>query len=580
MRKPILLIVIVALIAALLCACNNDKPNPSAETESIQQSSTEPDATTPDNYPTNTEISFSFVDHHSFTKYWTDGIFRCGTDIDEGDYFIISIYGANALYDVSDNPNDFSWSDYWVFRRVTVKNGQYVNIEDGALLIRASEFEDKDLTEYGIYLVGKDLPAGDYQIKTITDKLSNDIVNISGITGAFQISEGKPEKEPVSCSPLFDSQSYLSVTDGQYVIINDARMVLVGSEKQNDSDTNKTEPAQPEITEPEQTSISVEQAYNTAINLTRNDLTRKSEGGSVKYYFKNLPGSLLQEDVDWLENSINKDGTVNQGAIYRKMAKLLDGYSSHIANYKDFSDVLIGFVPETVSDFDPYAQNAMTFICSNNSLKEIMKALETVSCVSGSFEYDSNTLGVYDFEISDLSICASEMKISQEMLGYTLAFLTEYAPEITFTGNACHISYVSMKKEADPLTADDFIVICPNDGITMDILQDYGSGHIQFFCYDAGQDPSKEGVVITNRIVHIGDSKQDVIDKYGEANTNSFVYQTNVVYQAMVDYDASLATLMRNQCNSYISYTYENAGVIEFYFDEDDAVSWIVFFVE
>lgn len=236
----------LALVLILLCACQSQEPEPTqtqeaestgAQRDSIESSPSESEESTeefvlPEDYPTDTEISFQFVDHTLFSEYWTNGTFRCGSDFQEGDYFIISLCGGNAIYGVSDKPDDFPWVDNRLINNISVKNGQYVKIPLGALLVHSEEIDTDNLQQYGIFLVGRDLPKGDYKITTITDLINNEAAYISNIWGAYQICNGSPFNEPVKCQPLFESQYYLSVEDGQYIIINDAKMVLVGAEPQ------------------------------------------------------------------------------------------------------------------------------------------------------------------------------------------------------------------------------------------------------------------------------------------------------------------------------------------------------------
>lgn len=196
-------------------------------------------------YPTNSEINYGFLDHKMFNDYLTDGKYRCGSDFEPGDYYIFSLYGAEALYGVCDNPNDFSWSYYRVMRKVSVNEGQYVYLSSGAILVSSSEVNRNDWKKYGVFLVGTDLPEGDYKIASLEDRYSTELENISGICGAYQISENNPENVPKDCYPLFDKQTYISVENGQYVIINNARMTLAGAEVSNDVgetvETNETE---------------------------------------------------------------------------------------------------------------------------------------------------------------------------------------------------------------------------------------------------------------------------------------------------------------------------------------------------
>lgn len=432
-------ILVLCILLVTLSGCASNKKS---DSESDNNPSSQLQSSLSDNYPTNTEISYNFIDHKMFENYLTSGVYRCGTDFSEGEYFIISIYGANALYDVCDNPNDFSWSNQRVFRKVSVKKGQYVQISSGGLLISCEEFDYNDLTKYGIFVVGKDLPEGDYKITSITDEYKSELENISGIVGAYQISNDAPENEPEQCYPLFDKQTYISVKDGQYITINNARMVLNGVEDVNESnEVNNSTTAETESEIIKSTNI-VKDTYDAAVSATKADLT----GSKGKWYYKGIP--LLSDDCEWIDNPLNKKGTVSQGVIYRKIAKMLWGSDFEkkrfLYKYSDISELLLGFTPETVDEYIPFGKNASEFIVTKNQLEAIMKKFETLKSVFGEYDYNYGKFGKYTVDIPNLTECASEMKISEEMLGYVLAMLSEYTPTITFDNNSCHIEYTSI----------------------------------------------------------------------------------------------------------------------------------------
>lgn len=328
-----------------------------------------------------------------------------------------------------------------------------------------------------------------------------------------------------------------------------------------------------------------EQAYNTAIKLDKSKLKKsnryKDGETTISWSYEGLYFTI--EDCQFINNSLlNPKGLSNQGAIYRAMAFILDDYNTELySDYSKYSEMLIGFTPDTMDDFLVYANNANTFICNEDSLISIMKALQQSNSVSGTFDYDKNQLGVYDFTINNVSECAADLKVSEEMLGYILAFLNEYAPDITFDGNSCHIKYTSFaKKEPDPLSKSDFSIESPVGNAEENVYDTMiEEKYYSYYCYyDSSYDPSKDGVIETSRGIHLGDSKEKVINKYGETNINTFIMQSNRLYQDLLEQNPSEAGIMRSQCSTYLSYTYENLGAIEFYFDENDQLSWIVFY--
>ena len=179
-------------------------------------------------------------------------------------------------------------------------------------------------------------------------------------------------------------------------------------------------------------------AYFAAVNLTKADLRKSGDS----YYYRGLP--LLSKDCEWIDNPINKNGTVNQTAMYMKMGACLSGFGLGREGgnkWKDYAEILIGFVPDSRQEMIPYVENAIEFIITSESAYDIAKAVmhkfESLSCTSGSYDYAANA---YDVEIPNLTVCAEEMEISEEMLGYIIAAFDAMGAEITFESNACSIS--------------------------------------------------------------------------------------------------------------------------------------------
>lgn len=178
-------------------------------------------------HPNTSQVEFTFINHNDFSQFWHNGVYRCGTDCDPGDYYIMSLYGAGALYDVEDSPNTFSWSQHRVFRKVHIKAGQYIKISHDAIMVPVSEIDEHAWKEYGVYWVGKDISAGEYKVESITDEYYTNLRHSTGIRGAYQICESLPDGSLISCSPLWNKQTYITLSDGQCIIINNARLTLV-----------------------------------------------------------------------------------------------------------------------------------------------------------------------------------------------------------------------------------------------------------------------------------------------------------------------------------------------------------------
>lgn len=189
----------------------------------------------------------------------------------------------------------------------------------------------------------------------------------------------------------------------------------------------------------------VEMAYNTACALSINQLDRRYNTftRTTQYYYGDL--LILKDDVEWLNSSRNINKVLNQGALYRTIAKNLAGYSMKLNNGSAYCEVLTGKQWVDDSTFEPLAKNASTFIVTDATaqLTSIMRKFQSLKSVTGQFGFEVGRLGKYTFDIPDLTVCAEEMQISEEMLGYVFALLDEFAPSISFSGNSVHFEYAS-----------------------------------------------------------------------------------------------------------------------------------------
>lgn len=226
---------------------------------------------------------------------------------------------------------------------------------------------------------------------------------------------------------LYDQYFSVEELDDTEIIINnpasEQETVDVKAQTQKSQNTKKN------------TAGEAEQAYNSMLSLTKADLGKTSSG--ARYTYRGL--TLRDEDV----GTIGSTFYIDQGAMYDAVAKTLqleceeDGFL--YGNIKDdYFEVLLGTEkPATWEAFKPKAQKLYKFIVPDASEKVVLKAFEKLDCVDGTFNYNTRS---YDFTISDVQTAADELGISDEMLGYTLAYLSEFAADIEFNGNKVTVS--------------------------------------------------------------------------------------------------------------------------------------------
>lgn len=260
---------------------------------------------------------------------------------------------------------------------------------------------------------------------------------------------------------VFDGYTYVGTTIDEFVISPDKIVEPFDEDSNVENSSEITTEEEPTVNTEESTTeksdISsddapealtadlVEASYMDACTLTEPKLDKKYSSflDKTSYYYNGL--IIQSEDLENLNASWNTEKALNQGALYRTMAMYLEGFSIGLNNGSDYAELLCGQKWVDKASFAPYVENASEFIItdSNNQLKAIMKKMQSLSSVTGDFDFDYGTFGKYTIDIPDLSECAKEMQVSEQMLGYILALLDEYAPEITFDGNSCHIEYIS-----------------------------------------------------------------------------------------------------------------------------------------
>lgn len=183
----------------------------------------EDSAETHDDLPT--YLTYDFLDYTQFSKYWNNGIFRGGDDLEPGEYCILSVYEAGPFYDVRQTPDDFTWSDYRSVSKFSIEEGEYIRVHNESIIVPAEEVKKDSYADYGIFEVGKDIAPGTYKLVSNKDEYSSDLQRITGIKGSYQISEGDPfETDVISCNILFMDQVYVTLEEGNYIVLTNASL--------------------------------------------------------------------------------------------------------------------------------------------------------------------------------------------------------------------------------------------------------------------------------------------------------------------------------------------------------------------
>ena len=176
------------------------------------------------------DVRFDTFDTSNHKDLLCNGTYRCGSDFAPGDYYALSLYGAETGYDISDSLNNIKYDEDKILRKFHAENGQYIKL-GYAILIPENMVDVNNWGKYGVFAVGMDLKPGEYKIEKTTDECFNEDynVNVQGVAlSAYQIFEGSPENSnSIKSGILFDNQEYIELKDGQYIAINNAALMYI-----------------------------------------------------------------------------------------------------------------------------------------------------------------------------------------------------------------------------------------------------------------------------------------------------------------------------------------------------------------
>ena len=229
----------------------------------------------------------------------------------------------------------------------------------------------------------------------------------------------------------FDGYSHLTGEEyitGFFSVIPKA--VMLSDSNHVTSEETVTEFETEPIIETENVIGVAESTFNTMMNLTKDDCTVNALG---QYVYNGL--ALTSDDCEWIDNPLNKEGTVEASAVYRKLALCLDAFA--IGNdWSSYAPIILGYAPESRDEFARYVDDLSTFIVDSQAANSIRAKFQTMNSISVTEE--DNT---YTIVISDLTETAKELNVCDEMMGHILCAFHDGGATVTFEGNTCTIKY-------------------------------------------------------------------------------------------------------------------------------------------
>lgn len=175
--------------------------------------------TTPSYYPILTEK----ISETESLPIIEEGMYKIGEDIAAGEYKLFSLSNAGAYMEITSDSTGSLDSivandNFDTFTYIAVDNGQYLNLKR-ACAISVDDIEPYQLIDdmyvEGTYLVGYDMPAGEYELEAS-----------STVDGYWERSSDCSHTfDSIIANDNFDNSCYVTVYDGEYFKLTRAYIV-------------------------------------------------------------------------------------------------------------------------------------------------------------------------------------------------------------------------------------------------------------------------------------------------------------------------------------------------------------------
>lgn len=149
-------------------------------------------------------------------KYWRSGMYKIGSDLPAGEYYLKGKGYWEMDADASGEFESILANDN-IDRAaiVSVSEGQYLKTVGRIKIYTYGDHPKINVHKSGMFKVGVDLPAGEYQL--VVDKKAKKLED-TGLGGYYEVSaDATHQLESIIANGNFEENTYLSVSDGQYL---------------------------------------------------------------------------------------------------------------------------------------------------------------------------------------------------------------------------------------------------------------------------------------------------------------------------------------------------------------------------
>ena len=153
------------------------------------------------------------------------GMKKVGADISAGEYVLFS-YGSEGYFCVSadSNKENILFNDIFQYCAfVTVYDGEYLELQDCSAT-PIEDVDDLDLTKTGgMYKIGKYISAGEYKLKATSGD-------------GYYCIYSNSRQDYIVANNIFDGETYVTVSDGQYLKLQDCQFSSTPSKPATETD--------------------------------------------------------------------------------------------------------------------------------------------------------------------------------------------------------------------------------------------------------------------------------------------------------------------------------------------------------
>lgn len=159
---------------------------------------------------------------------YTEGMYKAGTDIPIGEYYIEAKAGKTAyfcIYDDSTGKSIIENDNFECHYFIKIEDGDYIELSRCTAVAVEDveiEFDSNNLTA-GMYRVGIDIPAGEYKLTQASD-----------FSAYVCVYDNFSKSRDIITNDNFKNQKYISVKDGQTLLLSRCEGSIVSESESED----------------------------------------------------------------------------------------------------------------------------------------------------------------------------------------------------------------------------------------------------------------------------------------------------------------------------------------------------------